>query len=158
MLYVREDILFYLIAFRDKPANILFIELNLENSKIVRNYSYNPHKSEIKKPLTAITNSLDLYSSKFEEIFNLSDFNEKIEGTNMKLFCENYNLKCLMKQLTCYNNPNKSTSIDFILTKVPRMLQSTRVIETGMSVMRKTFKKIRPRTINYRSNRDLCNE
>ena len=46
------------------------------------------------------------------------------------------------------------------------MFQSTCVIETGLSdihlitvtVMRKTFKEIRPRVINYKSYRDFSNE
>ena len=84
----------------------------------------------------------------------------------MKSFCENYNLKSLIKQPTCYKNPNKPTCIDLILTNVPRMFQSTCVLETGLSdfhlmtvtVMRKTFKKMRPRVINYRSYRDFSNE
>ena len=53
----------------------------------------------------------------------------EIEEANMKSFCENYNLKSLIKQPTCYKNPNKPT----ILTNVPRMFQSTCVLETGLS-------------------------
>ena len=65
-----------------------------------------------------------------------------------------------------YKSPNKPTCIDLILTNVLRMFQSTCVLETGLSdfhlmtvtVMRKTFKKMRPRVINYRSYRDFSNE
>ena len=84
----------------------------------------------------------------------------------MKSFCENYDLKSLIKQPTCYINPNKPTCIELILRNVSRMFQSTCVLETGLSdfhlmtvtVMRKTFKKMRPRVINYRSYRDFSNE
>ena len=138
------------------------------------NCSYNLHKSEIKKHLTALINSLDLHSSKHEKILILSDFNVEIEEANMKSFCENYNLKTLIKQPTCYKNPNKPTCIDLILTIIPCMFQSTCVIETGLSdshlmtvtVIRKTFKKMclkarktsLLKVINYRSHRDLSNE
>ena len=96
----------------------------------------------------------------------LGDFNVEIEEANMKSVCENYNLKSLIKQPSCYKNPNKPTCIDLILTKVPRMFQSICVIETGLSdfhlmtvtVMRKNFKKIRPGVINYRSYKDFSNE
>ena len=89
-----------------------------------------------------------------------------IEDANMKSFCENYTLKRLIKQPTCYENRNKTTCIDLILTNYPCVFQSTCVIETGLSyfhpmtvrVVRKTFKKIRPRVITYRSYRDLSNE
>ena len=36
----------------------------------------------------------------------------------MKSFCENYNLKSLIKQTTCCKNPNKPTCINLILTNV----------------------------------------
>ena len=96
----------------------------------------------------------------------LSDFKVEIEEANIKSFCENYNLKNLMKQPTCYKNPNKPTCIDLILTNVPRMFQSTCVLETRLSdfylmtvtVMRKTFKKMHPRVTNYRSYRYFSNE
>ena len=72
----------------------------------------------------------------------------------------------LIKQPTCCKNPNKLTCIDLILTNVPPMFQSTCVLETRLSdfylmtvtVMRKTFKKMRPRVTNYRSYRDFSNE
>ena len=123
MLYVRADIPSNILAFEDKPIESLFIELNLQNTKILMNCSYNPHKSEIKKYLTALRNSLDLYSSKNEKILILGDFNVEIEEANMKSICENSNLKTLTKQTTCYKNPNKLTCIDLILTNVHACLK-----------------------------------
>ena len=84
----------------------------------------------------------------------------------MQSFCESYNLKRLIKQPTCYKNPDKPTCIDLILTNVPSMFHSTCVIETGLSdfhlmtvtVMRKTFKKLSPRIISYRSYKDFSDE
>ena len=116
--------------------------------------------------MTALRNSLDESSSKYEKILILGDFNVEIEEANMKSFCENYNLKSLTKQTTCYKNSNKPTCIDLILTNVPCIFQSTCVLETALSdfhlmkmtVMRKTFKKMHARVINYRSYRDFSNE
>ena len=90
----------------------------------------------------------------------------EIEEANMKSFCENYNLKSLIKQPPCYKNPNKPSCIDLILTSVPRTFQSTCVLEAGLpdfhlikvTVTWKTFKKMRPSVINYRSYRDFSNE
>ena len=84
----------------------------------------------------------------------------------MKTFCENYNLQNLIKQPTCYKNTFRPTSIDLILTNVPRSFQSTCVIETGLSdfhlmtltVMKKSFKKFQPRIINYRSYTHFSND
>ena len=53
MLYVREDILCNL-AFEDKPIGSIFIELNLQNNKVLINCSYNSKKSETKKHLTTL--------------------------------------------------------------------------------------------------------
>ena len=166
ILYVREDIPSNLIAFEEKPNESLFIEINLRNTKMLINCSYNPHKSEIKKHLTALRHSLDSHSSKYDKVLILGDFNVGIEEANMQSFCESYNVKSFIKQSTCYKNPDKPTCIDLILTNVPRMLQSTWVIETRLSdfhlmtmtVMRKTFKKLIPRIISYRSYKDFSNE
>ena len=48
MLYVRADMPSNLLAFEYKPIKSLFIELNLQNTKILINCPFNPHKSEIK--------------------------------------------------------------------------------------------------------------
>ena len=84
----------------------------------------------------------------------------------MKTFCVNCNLTSLIKQPTCYKNPNNPTCIDLILSNTPRSFQSTCVIETGLSdfhlmtltVMKKSFRKFHPRLINYRSYKNFSNE
>ena len=91
----------------------------------------------------------------------LEDFNVIDEEHHMKSFCENYGLKNLIRQPTCYKNPSNPVCIDLILTNVPRSFQSTCVVETGLSnfhlmtltVMRKRFKKYQPKIINYRSEK-----
>ena len=84
----------------------------------------------------------------------------------MQSFCDNYSLKSLIRQPTCYKNSGKPTCIDLVLANMPRSFQSTCVIETGLSdfhlmtltVMGKNFKKIKPRIINYRSYNNFSNE
>ena len=84
----------------------------------------------------------------------------------MKYFCDNYNLKSLIKQPTCYKNPDNPTCIDLLLTNAPRNFQSTCVLETGLpdfhlmtlTVMRKSFERLQPRVINYRSYKNFSNE
>ena len=84
----------------------------------------------------------------------------------MESFCDNYSLKSLIRQPACYKDFEKSTYIYLILTDMPRNFQSTDVIETGLSdfhlmtlsVMRKKFKKIKPRIINYMPYNKLSNE
>ena len=84
----------------------------------------------------------------------------------MKTFCDSCSLTSLIKQPTCYENPSHPKCIDLILTNVPRSFQTTCVIETGLSdfhlmtliVIRKSFKKLKPRVINYRSEKHFSNE
>ena len=71
-----------------------------------------------------------------------------------------------IKQPTCYKNPSHPKCIDLILTNVPRSFQTTCVIEAGLSdfhlmtltVMRKSFKDLKARIINYRSYKYFSNE
>ena len=92
----------------------------------------------------------------------LGDFDEH----HMKSFYENYGFKNLIRQPTCYKNPSNPVCLDLILTNVPHCFQSTCVVETGLSdfhlmtltVMRKSFKKYQPKTINYGSCKNVSNE
>ena len=116
--------------------------------------------------LDALSKFLDLYSSKYEKVLILGDFNVGIEEKHIKCFCDNYNFKSLIKQPTCYKNPDNPTFIDLMLTNAVRNFQSTCALETGLSdfhlmtvaVMRKSFKKLQPRIKTYTSYKNLSNE
>ena len=130
------------------------------------NCSYNLHKNSIENHLDRISKSLDLLSSDYEKMIFLGDFNVTDDEHHMKSFCENYGLKNLIRQPTCYKNPSNPVCIDLILTNVPRSFQSTCVVETGLydfrlmalTVMRKIFKKYQSKIINYRSYKNFSNE
>ena len=87
----------------------------------------------------------------------LGDFNVTDDEHHMKSFCENYGLRNLIRQPTCYKNPSNSVCIDLILTNLPRSFQSICVVETGLSdfhlmnltIMRKGFKKYQRKTISF---------
>ena len=55
-----------------------------------------------------------------------------MEDSSIKIFCSNYNLTSMINKPTCYNNPDKPTCIDLILTNYPGSFQSSCVIETGL--------------------------
>ena len=142
------------------------VELNLRNDKRLLNCSYNRRKNNIGNHLKALSDFLDSHSSTYEKVLILGDFNVEVDDQNMKTFCDSYSLTSLIKQPTCYENPSHPKCIDLILTNVPRSFQTTCVIETGLSdfhlmtltVMRKSFKKLKPRVINYRSYKHFWNE
>ena len=120
----------------------------------------------MKNHLATLSNFLELHSSKYKKIMILGDFNVGIDEVHMKFFCEAYNLTNLIKQPTCYKNPDNPACTDLILTNVSRPFQSSCVIETRLSgfhllaltIMRKTFKKQRPRINNYRPFKYFSNE
>ena len=102
--------------------------------------------------LDALSAYLDLDSTTHKTILILGDFDVGIEEQHINAFCDNYNLTSVIKQRTCYKNPNNPTCIDLILSNTPRSFQSTCVIETGLSdfhlmtltVMKMSFRKFHP--------------
>ena len=109
---------------------------------------------------------LALYSSKYENFIVLGDFNVGMDNSDMTVFCDTYDLKCLIKEPTCYKNPENPSCIDLILTNNPKCFQSSCVVETGLSdfhkmtvtVMKTTFKKFQPRIIHYRDYKHFQND
>ena len=63
----------------------------------------------------------------------LGDVNVCVDDEIMRNFCNSYNLNSLIKQPTCFKNPENPCCIDLILTNKPRSFLSTCVIETGLS-------------------------
>ena len=120
LLYVREDIPTNLTEVETKPIEGFYIELNARNDKWFINCSYNPHKNMIGNHLWAISEKLDIYSTSYGNFIILGDFNIEMEEQQVKDFCDNYGLKSLIRQPTCYKSPSNPTCIDLILTKAPQ--------------------------------------
>ena len=110
-----------------------FVEINLHKKKWLINCSYNPHKSNIINPLNIISRSLDIHSTKYENIVLLGDFNACVDDEALQTFCKSYSFNSLIKQPTCFKNPKNPSCIDLILTSKPRSFQTKCVIETGLS-------------------------
>ena len=54
MLYVREDMLSSFLASDSKPIESLYVELYLQNNKMLINCSNNPYKDEIGNHLAGL--------------------------------------------------------------------------------------------------------
>ena len=75
-------------------------------------------------------------------------------------------MESLIKELTCYKNPNKPSCTDLILTNKPRSFLHSCVIETDLSefrkmtvtVMKTFFEKFQPRVVNYRDYKYFEND
>ena len=165
-LYIREDIPSRLLSSETSPIEGFFVELNLRNKKWLICCSYNPKKALISDHLSALSKTTDVYTSKYDNLLFLGDFNAGIEDTSVRDFCRNYNLTSMINKPTCYKNPNQPSCIDLILTNCPNSFQHSCTVETGLSdfhkmtitVMKTTYKKLEPRIINYRDFKSFCND
>ena len=84
----------------------------------------------------------------------------------MSEFISVYSLKNLVKQKTCFKNPENPSCIDLILTNSPRSFQNSNAFETGLSdfhkltttVLKQYFPKLKPKILNYRDYREFRND
>ena len=76
----------------------------------------------------------------------------------MKDFCSSYCLKSVIKQPTCFKNPENPSCINLILTNKSQSFHNTCVVETGLSyfhgrtvsVLKIHFRKLTLKIISYR--------
>ena len=107
-----------------------FVEINLHNKKkwlICR--SYDPKRASIANHLSTLNKCTDIYTSKYDNVIFLGDFNAGVEETNIKSFCSSYNLTSMINKATCYKNPDKLICIDLILTNCPGSFQNYCVVD-----------------------------
>ena len=89
----------------------------------------------------------------------MGDFKTEVTQTSVKVFCDSYEFKNLIKDATCFMQY-------LILTNNPNSFQNSGVIETGLSdfhkmtvtVMKTTFEKLKPNIIHYRDYRKFSND
>ena len=128
--------------------------------------SYNPKYSQISHHLKEIGKDLDVLTSKYDNIILMGDFNAEPADTVVSDFCEIYNLKNIIREKTCFKNPNNPSCIDLIITNRPKSFQNSMVIETGLSdfhkmcitVMKMYYSKQKPTIIHYRKFKDFSND
>ena len=160
LLYCRDD-----IPTKQIPSQMfgdiesIAVEINIYKKKWLVYGTYNPNKSLITNHLSILRKSLDHYSPFYDNVILLGDFNSEVSNDVMEDFCELFNLKNLVKEPTCYKNPENPSCIDLILTNRSLSFQDTNVIETGLSdfhkltatVLKTYFKKKAPKIITYRN-------
>ena len=66
--------------------------------------------------LQEIRKGLEYYTSNFEKILLMGNFNSKMSEASMNSFCNLYNLRCLIQEPTCYKNPERLSYIDLFLS------------------------------------------
>ena len=121
------SILFY--VWEDIPSTLLntelliegfSIEINIRKKKWLLVCTYNPNKNLISNHLKEIGKNLDNYSSKYDNFILLGDLNSEPTESAVRDFCQSYDCKNLLKDNTCFNNPEKPSYIDLIITNMPK--------------------------------------
>ena len=132
LLFVRKDIPSKALKTNFSKEGI-FIEINFKKCKWLLFGGYNPHKDYIKDFLLEIQRELDNLMTSYENFILMGDFNSEITEYFMEDFCNMYNLQNLIKDRTCYKNPENPSSIDLILTNKRNSFKHSNTIETGIS-------------------------
>ena len=120
MLYVRADIPSKLLSTELLPMEDFYVEINLHKKKWLLCCSYNLNKNTIKSHIEILHKGLALHSSKYENFIVLGDFTVGMDNSDTTVFCDTCDLKCLIKEPTCYKNPENPSCIDLILTNNPK--------------------------------------
>ena len=122
MLFVCKDIPDKLIFTEISPIERFYVEINLKQKWLIC-CSCNPNKHNISKHFEVLSKSIDLFSSNYENIFLMGDFNAGLDNAVLKDFCNLYNLTSLINKATCYKNPNNRSCIDLLLTSFPKIFR-----------------------------------
>ena len=166
LLYVRED-----IPSKGVHTNLsenlecLFVEINLYKKKFLIVGTYNPCRTIIANHLNVLRKCIDHFLLDYDNFVIMGDFNSEPIDNEIKEFCNLFNFKNLVKDPTCYKNPENPSCIDLIFTNRYRMFQDTITVEIGLSdchkmtvtVLKTYFKKCKPNIISYRDYKYFSN-
>ena len=119
-MFIREDVPSQFIESQMRIKGF-FVELYIKRKKWLLCFSYNPKFSHISFYLNELGKNLDTLTSKYDKIIVLGDFNTEPTDTALFNFCENFNLKNLIKNK---NDPNKPSCFDLIITNRPKCFQN----------------------------------
>ena len=159
LLYINEDIPFKIIQNSSLPPTleVLPIEINLGRFKFLLIGLYKPPSVSEKEFLLHLNKAHNFFSTKYENITLIGDFNMQPGNKNLKDFRDLNQLEHLILKPTCYKGKTPST-IDLIITNHKTSFMKSDTCETGLSdhhkmvhsFLRKTFAKGKPKTIYYR--------
>ena len=160
ILYTRGYIIASKLTSFTFPNDIeaFFIEINLKGNKWLICCSCNPNRIFASNHLDHIAKGINTYSKKYEKILLMGDFNVGFTEANMAAFCNEYKLKALNKEPTCFKNNVNLSCIDLFLTNCLKSFENTLTMETGLSdfhklivtVLKVKHGKVPPKIIQYR--------
>ena len=135
MIFIRDTILAtHLNDFKiHEDVEGMFIELNLKGVKWLIFGTYRNPKQCHNFYFSQVSKALEFYSEKYDNFLLVGDFNFEIEDKPLKDFLINHGLSNIVKDKTCYKNPQNPSCIDLIITNKPLCFQNTKCIDIGLS-------------------------
>ena len=85
----------------------------------------------------------------------MGDFNADVSDQSMTSFCTLFKQKNIMKEPTCYENPEYPSCIDLFLTNCPRSFHSTCLYETGLSLCEQVLNHCLLKSLNTEITKSL---
>ena len=162
LIYIREGIPAKQLKDFTTPDDIEcgIVEVNLHKKKWILFGIYRSPSQNTSYFLDELGKAINHYSSHYENIIALGDFNLAVEHGEMKTFMEIFHLKNLIKVPTCFKSENPKC-IDLILTNKHHTFQNSNTMETGLSdfhsmivtILKGGFVKRGPKIIIYRHNK-----
>ena len=146
MIYVRN----YTLSKQSTKNNIdgeidgLFVKINLRKTKWLLYGTYHPPSQNKSLYIDSVSSALDTYLSQYDKLFLVGDFNCETFDPTLKGFLDQYSLKNIVKEPTCFKSVTNPSCIDLILTNNSYCFENTIAVSTGLSDFHKmlltTFK------------------
>ena len=113
------------------------IETNIQKKEIIV-CTYNPQKNLISNHHKENGKNLDNYSFIYNSFILLDDLNSEATESAVRDFCQIYGCENLIKDNTCFKNPEKLSCTDLIVTNRPKYFQNSVILEKGCQIFIKT--------------------
>ena len=116
------------------PSNtqIIPFEINIRKEKWLVASIYKAPSQENKYFLWYLTNLFEFYSTRYEKVILLGDFNIEAENKAMKDFLQEHTFYNMMKPNTCFKGDGGSC-IDLLITNSKFSFMKTNSFESGLS-------------------------
>ena len=114
------------ISYVSYDTECLAIEINKRKTKWLLITIEN--KNNISNHLMNLSKIIDKNSSHYHKYLCIGDFISETNETALRNFCDLYKLKNLVREPTCFKNPDNPSCIDLFLTNCSNSFQDTQVI------------------------------
>ena len=135
IVYIRDDIPNKQLVKHKLHEDIegVFVEVNLRKSKWLIFGGYRAPCLSVEHFFKNVGFALDTYRQTYDKFFLAGGFNMEDTEPVLSEFLTNYDCKNLVKDKTCFKNPEYPRCIDLFITNSIMSFQNTTAVATGLS-------------------------